>query len=656
MKYIRFLQVLLILLLVGNVDSLQLTAMYRPLDESESCHAECKAGGYIYFRDFSWSNIAQITVPANMHLVKSDGSVVGDELCAGDKFTFQKNIKNGEYTDNGGETWTEGGAVDSPPIVWIDDVGAAAKEIINCPGYASKGYLSKLMPAMYTSSSAVSGTMGLGLCGSLSDYTLAWNISNPMTQNITNPTVPSFSATFPAAPPALTSGNNWCEGLECSGDITTNSITKPMYGGITCSVEEKNLEVTNVGRSGLYYVVTGKGDINFTSITDVQCLYYYDKPSDQGPDTYSRSGVLAVGLPLAFDCEDFSASFPMVVSSSGDPAAACGQLSKDSFRVGALRFKKNIRVVDPANQKIDVSVIGADNVKFDEENMLKVLVVNKGDVNVSIKDIDSKAQHRLLSCDRTVIAPNDQAECVVSVTPRSDSGLDIVVLFQFKTCGKTTNDKMSVNLINSMVVRPSYSARAYKVDVRGSCENTYYVCDSKTPEKTAVVGYKCLKKNDYYSPTIGRFDMSYNLSKLPEVMKIKSASVKISPDYVGKAQRLGLYLFDGTFPEMSCNPGGDICTQPYCPECTGLYDISANELSSVEITGVGKWAFDVTDAIKKIYEESGSKSFSVQLRGAENLWDSGDTSSCQTPDAWTKLDVEFPGKGDMGPYLEIVYT
>ena len=57
----------------------------------------------------------RLSIPEDVKLVSYDGTVVGDEVCAGERFRLRKGVNKGEF-------WQDGGDVDSPPIHWVEDV------------------------------------------------------------------------------------------------------------------------------------------------------------------------------------------------------------------------------------------------------------------------------------------------------------------------------------------------------------------------------------------------------------------------------------------------------------------------------------------------------------------------------------------------------
>ncbi|MBN2251086.1 MAG: hypothetical protein JW724_03310, partial [Candidatus Altiarchaeota archaeon] len=66
---------------------------------------------------------ARVTVPEDVKLVLSDGTVIGDEVCVGDTISLKTGAAKGEF-------WQDGGDYDTPPVYWVDDVEETTYEIL----------------------------------------------------------------------------------------------------------------------------------------------------------------------------------------------------------------------------------------------------------------------------------------------------------------------------------------------------------------------------------------------------------------------------------------------------------------------------------------------------------------------------------------------
>ena len=329
--------------------------------------------------------------------------------------------------------------------------------------------------------------------------------------------------------------------------------------------------------------------------------------------------------------------------------------SEDFFKIGEIGLKKRVKVVEPLKPKVEVSVAGADSIKFGESNILRVLVKNTGDVNVSLKSVNSRPLGKLVSCDAGVLKPSQSGECLLSVTPKLGDGVSVQVSYDYKSCGKSQIGLETKTLIASKVLEPVLSEQSYSLGVHGGCENSYYACNKADTQPSLFAGYKCYKtSNGFYTPTTERFNLKFDLSTLPKGLVISGARLNLYSNTVGKSQSVGVYSVDMDWKSVQCVPGGDICARPYCSECAPVYDLGGVLQSGQLVSSADRYSFDVTELIKDKYVK-GDSSVSLQVRGVEGLWESGGQSMCSVPDNWENLDVSFDSVSGNGPYLEIVY-
>ncbi len=327
-------------------------------------------------------------------------------------------------------------------------------------------------------------------------------------------------------------------------------------------------------------------------------------------------------------------------------------LPKDTnlWTVGELNLSKEIRVVAPAKPAIDVSVVG--DVKYGETNNLRVLVKNNGDVNVSLKGVISKPGGELVSCDSDTLKPGQEAECLLSVTPQVGRGLSVEVSYGYSSCGKDQVGLVTKTLVDSTVINPSSTEQAYSMQVHTGCENSYYACNDAKAQPKLFAGYKCYKTGDgtYYTPATERFNLRFDLSSLPKGVDIQSARLNMVSSNIGKPQTVSVYSLDKDWSSVKCVPGGDICSQPYCGECAGVYNLSGTLQSSLDVSTPAEYSFDVTNLVKDKY--AAGQQVSLQVRGQEGLWEKDGQSTCLLSNAWDKRDVSFNGDSI---YLEVVY-
>ena len=567
----------------------------------------------------AYGETTHININDDLKLVKSDGNVVGDELCVGDKFTFNKGANIGEYFDDGGHS-------DTPPVYWVDNVEDMVKKLMDY--HNSKTLTCK-------------------------------DITGPPVQE---GYVDSLTG-VPVYPSLLWKGMNY-----------TNFM-----GRVVCSLKEKALDASgSVSKQGAYYVVTSPGVIDFNAVFSVECMYY--EYGMEGPCTGqmgpSGGSFLTLRLPMVIQARPlepgettYTAYVNMHPGIQEVVKRGYGETPiydvyahnviynsvEDFFRIGNLSLNRTIRIVDSANPKIDLVVYGAEDLKFSEATNLRVIVKNSWDAGISITKVGASVDSRFISCDSDKVPVGGKAECLITVTPRAGQGLIINVDYEFKACGRTRTGSVSTTLMASKVVGFAASAQAYGVDVHGNCENSYYKCSAPDNSGVFAVGYECFNKEDnYYTPTKERFDMRFDLPDLSDA-KVMGARLVLIVASVNKVQDVAVFSGDSGWSPVSCTATGDICTRPYCQECASLFDSKGSTQQSVQkVTDSGKVSFDVSEAVKQAYAGKAA-SLSLQVRGIEDIWQSIGQGSCGAVNDWVRQDVEFYGKGVIGPKLEIDY-
>jgi hypothetical protein len=610
----------LLWLCVGNVLALQTSLYYMPMQLNECtmrtlCEVPTQGGGHTHGEDevHCWAFMPQLTVPADVKLVRTDGSVVGDELCVGDKFKVQSVLGKDGYDGYGGEVWQISG-YESPPVYWINNMGDAVKEIIGCPNRnPASTYFSEFSKRMYT-------------------FNLPSGDVEP------DP--------YGAAPAPM-----GCQ--QQSGDFLQRT-TLPLQGGMACSIGSDKSASQGIVKNGDWYEVTGD-DVNFSTSTEVQCLFYYDKRDFVTPKASSL--VMGIGVPTSFgfgaiptDIGSYTGqTLEMMYYDAATKNSVCNKMNASWFAVGAIKYAKAVKVVGKAKPAVELSVIGAEDVSFGKESVIKVLVKNTGDADLQIIDVDSKAAHRLISCDSKKVIPGQLAECLLAVTPASGSGLDVKVTYDYSSCGKTFRSVSSKEILRSKIIPPSALSQEYQIGVHGSCENTYYECHSVSG--ALHLGYKCFDKSEFRTPSLGRVALSYDLSTLGTGLDIISAGIKFSPVLVNRAQYVSVYPSNAKEYSTTCYPGGDICTQPYCAECIPLFENAGPALASIMVNGPGAYSMDIADTVKKAYG-SDNKNVFLLLGGQEDYWATESTGSCGVENGWQKYDIDI---SEGSAYLEVVY-
>ncbi|MFZ2456604.1 MAG: hypothetical protein WAX07_09025 [Candidatus Altiarchaeia archaeon] len=520
----------------------------------------------------------RITIPEDVKLVTSDGYVVADEMCVGEKFTLAKGASKGEY-------WDDGGDMDSPPVYWIADVEAVVNKLVSQHKSAS--------PAK------VGGTK------------VADGYVDPLTG------IPVYNVDLKGN----ASGTGFLEHYN-------------IIGNLACSMKGTANPSGNLAQAGEYYQATAAGDASFQADYTVECIYYYyggicDPASDMcgGTDAFCQYQV------------------PMFPKMSGKSL-------KDLVKVGTISVKKNIKITQAGDAKAEFSISGAQAASVGEQINLRVLVKNTGTANMTIKTISSRAPHKFVSCDSSIVAPGKETECILSVTPSADDGLDVTVGYEYKSCGRTKSGQVSKTVLGTARIMPKEAYQVYGIEVKGDCKNAYYACDAPKDGMLSV-GYRCMEQSYYYTPSAGRADMEYDISSFAAGTEISVASLRIKPAVVNKPQKIGAFVYNFGLEPVSCSAGGDICTQPYCKECEPLYNIPGDAIASQEISTAQAYSLDVTEYVRKAVN-NGDKVISFQLRGEENLWDTQGASQCGSDGYWTKQDVSIPATGADAPALEIV--
>ena len=383
------------------------------------------------------------------------------------------------------------------------------------------------------------------------------------------------------------------------------------------------------------------GEVDISYEYHVRCMYY-----------------LYTDLADFLGCHGFKA--PMVLQAGPDATVddwgtenIFYNSSEDFFRIGTIGINKTIKVVEPAKAKVEVSVAGSDKIKFGESNTLRALVKNTGEIAVSIKSVYSKPEGTLISCDAEALMPGQQAECLLSVTPVQGQGLSIQVSYDYKSCGRSQVGLVTKTLIDSKTVRPVLKEQSYLMGVHGACDNSYYSCYSAS-EGSLFAGYKCYKtSNGFYAPATERFNLRFDVSEVPKNAEILGAKLYLKASEVGGKQSINVYSVEKIPEVVKCLPGGDICTKPYCGECKPIYDLSGSLSSSSDVPQTGSYSFDISEIVKGKVTSDGI--VSLQIRGAEGLWERLGQSSCSVGNDWDKRDISFDAGGRNGPYLEVVY-
>jgi hypothetical protein len=283
---------------------------------------------------------------------------------------------------------------------------------------------------------------------------------------------------------------------------------------------------------------------------------------------------------------------------------------------------------------------------------LKAGIENKGEViayldKVILNKPDAKILYRPASImpgakeDIIVEAGTDAADLTVSISFSTEKTgclkyKDFIQTYSIGACNadKDCDDKNPLttdvcmdigtetsHCVNSKYeeIRPTKTYQTYAMDVQGSCKNRYYTCYLPENRDNAdlYAGDKCYNtQNSYYTNSLGRFLLRYDLSALSKGMYINHAVLRLQAKSVNKPQTIEVYAAKDDWEGKTCASGGDICTQPYCAECSGPYDIPGQRISSQTVGDTTTYSFDITDYVKDEYSK-GTRFVSLQIRGVE---------------------------------------
>ena len=568
---------------------------------------------------YSTGVASEITILEDVKLVKPDGSVVGDELCLGDEFTVRNGASSGEY-------WWDGGFYDSPPIQWVDDVKSVFKTLLD---YHEQTEFSD--STVYNSHSDVPDDRA-GRFGA--------NDVQAYLDPLTGLTVYSHSMAEPWAKMA---------------DVPQFNPKGKITGAMVCSIGPGQVNASDtLVKKGDGYQVISTGEVEFRVGYAIECMYYYygrynPEGNPNAPKAYKDKKYFTYKLPtLLYAIRPTGAVLYGRLFSGQNVLYNSKQ---DFFKVGEAVLYKKIRVHAPPNRSVEIAIIKQE-MKIGEPNVLRVLVTNKGTIDIYIVNISSNAVHRFISCDAKTVAPGETKECLVSITPQTGEGVNVQVNYEYKFCGKDMLDKASIDIISSQTALASSLSQVYTLDVSGGCVNRYYDCNPAVSQDMFSLGYKCSRKeSDYYVSSIERIDMGFVLPPLPKGATFAGARLRLKVSGTSKTQEVSLYSIP-EWSQIECLPSGDICAKPYCSECRPLFEAPGQKLSAKSVAGPGTYFFDVSDAVKKAYY-SGGRLLSFQLRGKED-YPQPESSLCGAGDDWKRYDLDFRGESD-GPQLEIVY-
>jgi hypothetical protein len=199
---------------------------------------------------------------------------------------------------------------------------------------------------------------------------------------------------------------------------------------------------------------------------------------------------------------------------------------------------------------------------------------------------------------------------------------------------------------NSM--KPVSSIQTYGMDVSGDCVNNYYSCSSPNLGETYITGFGCHNTQDLFEThSAPRYSMKFDLSTIAKNINVTAIRLYLTAVNVGTPQEVSVYSINDDWSEASCAPEGDICSKPYCPECSPAHDAPATLIAKKQIDQTGTYSYDVTEYVEGKYS-NGDRYVSFQVRGTEEM------QPCGIDGEWKKYEIEFSAVNVGAPELRML--
>ncbi len=528
-----------------------------------------------------------LTLNYDPKLSNRDGQVIkdGDDVCTGDTINIS--------TQNSGNVMGDGGPTDDPEVVFVDDLQKVAKDIES----------GKFKPILERTP----------LCNYMMHC-------------------PEY---FDESPEQMKEANKY---FIQAGFPSIDDLCECLPEAAFICESKCNGNTAGTGQADGGYYVRGAGRIEVDINCEASCMAYYDNGS-------------FTMMPLA---------------DAGEGNAVYTQ-------------KYFLNAVNDTRQP-DLKILGYTHNDVNGKTDVKASIENTGDViayvdKVSVNKADAKVLYRPKTImpgakdDIIIEAGNNAVDLKVDISYSTEKtgclkNKNFWNLYSIGACktdkdcddGNMYTEDLCINpgtddshCVNSRYekINPASAYQTYQMDVQGSCSNKYYTCYQ--PEKTSspdlYAGDKCYNTgNNYYTNSLGRFLLKYDISALNKGLTISRAILTLQAKNVNKAQTIEVSAVGDNWDDKSCISGGDICTQPYCGECSAAHDIAGKSLTSQQVKDTTLYSFDITDYLKDKYGK-GERFLSMQIKGAE------EEGFCNTIGDWTRQDIEF----DPSPTITVLY-
>ena len=522
----------------------------------------------------------------------------GDDCCSNNKYYATANTV-GDYNGDGGPN-------DSPPVVMVDDLEKAINDI-KSGSYKPKLYQTPLASYWLACLHCDPSCLGIDKC--------ACHYIN---------------------------GNGFVDnGCQCYGIRNTAIICQsPCETKVSGALSLKE---------GNYFTANGVGNMNVEITCKTTCAIY--------DDTTKSTEYINLNNPVA------------------GYAAEGGASALISTAKYALNVIKDTRK----------PIVGVTSYSYNQvggKTIVKAVLENKGDALAYIDKISLSIPDYQILYKPAQIQPGASAELLIETANKDITGLKARMEYSSEKTGclrskrfmltalvgscQTDNDCNDGNYAtddtcNNPGTAESYctnslyqsmktveSSQTYGVDVTGECSNKYYSCVTPNDQGRFTAGYKCYNtQNTFMTNAYSRFVLKFDLTTIPKDLATKAVKLDLTALKVEMPQDVSVYAIDDKWTGANCEAGGDICTRPYCPECSTTHDTQGTLLDTKHIAQSGGYAFDVSNYVKDKYAK-GERYVAFQVRGSEEVQPCGGASE------WKTYRIEFAAIDTGAPELKML--
>jgi len=523
----------------------------------------------------------------------------GDDACSMNKYYANANTQ--------GDYFGDGGPSDSPPVVMVDNL-EKTKEDIKSGAYKPVTYFTPLGSywqwCFYCDPSCI-GIEGCTCYARVDGKVLYWYTNIP------------------------------CGGIRKTAVICQSPCETKVTGASSL-------------KEGSYFTAYGSGKLDVELICKTSCIIY---------DEITKS------------TEYINLNNPETGVSDGGANAL----------VSSAKYSLNV-VKDARKPALGVPSYSYSQVG--DKTIVKAVVENKGDVIAYIDKISLSIPDYQILYRPGEIPPGGSGELLIETVSKDITGLKAQLDYSSEKTGclrskrfkltallgscqtdKDCNDGNYVtdDTCNNPGTADSYctnsqyqsmkaveSSQTYGVDITGECSNKYYSCVTPNDIGRFSAGYKCYNtQNKFMTNANSRFVMKFDLTTIPKDLATKAAKLDLTALKVDMPQDVSIYAIDGKWTGTNCEPDGDICSRPYCPECSTAHDIQGTLLDTKRINQDGEYSFDVSNYVKDKYAK-GERYVAFQIRGSE------ERQPCGGQSEWKTYRIEFAAKDVGAPELKML--